>query len=108
MKIKAQAVKNNQNNMKTIFRAIIIFMLIACMLVPTFATVVYADSLSVTPDTEQEAPTDEDGNQISSDTPKEQPVMTSVSVETYGVDYGIPETVQPFDLSSIYSQLMGY
>ena len=56
----------------------------------------------------EEAPTDEDGNQISSDTPKEQPVMTSVSVETYGVDYGIPETVQPFDLSSIYSQLMGY
>lgn len=56
----------------------------------------------------EKAPTDEDGNQISSDTPKEQPVMTSVSVETYGVDYGIPETVQPFDLSSIYSQLMGY
>lgn len=60
MKIKAQTVKNNQNNMKTIFRAIIIFMLIACMLVPTFATVVYADSLSVTPDTQQEAPTDEE------------------------------------------------
>ena len=60
MKIKAQTVKNNQNNMKTIFIAIIIFMLIACMLVPTFATVVYADSLSVTPDTEQEAPTDEE------------------------------------------------
>lgn len=60
MKIKAQTVKNNQNNMKTIFRAIIIFMLIACMLVPTFATVVYADSLSVTPDTQQKAPTDEE------------------------------------------------
>lgn len=60
MKIKAQTVKNNKNNMKTIFRAIIIFMLIACMLVPTFATVVYADSLSVTPDTQQEAPTDEE------------------------------------------------
>lgn len=60
MKIKAQTVKNNQNNIKTIFKAIIIFMLIACMLVPTFATVVYADSLSVTPDTQQEAPTDEE------------------------------------------------
>lgn len=60
MKIKAQTVKNNKNNMKTIFRAIIIFMLIACMLVPTFATVVYADSLSVTPNTQQEAPTDEE------------------------------------------------
>lgn len=60
MKIKAQTVKNNQNNIKTIFKAIIIFMLIACMLIPTFATVVYADSLSVTPDTQQEAPTDEE------------------------------------------------
>lgn len=60
MKIKAQTVKNNQNNIKTIFKAIIIFMLIACMLVPTFATVVYADSLSITPDTQQEAPTDEE------------------------------------------------
>lgn len=57
MKIKAQTVNNN---MKTIFRAIIIFMLIACMLVPTCATVVYAASLSVTPDTQQEAPTDEE------------------------------------------------
>ena len=34
--------------------------------------------------------------------------MKSVSVETYGVDYGIPETVEPFDVSSLYSQLMGY
>lgn len=57
---------------------------------------------------DEEAPKDEEGNTISSDTPKKQPVMTSVSVETYGVDYGIPETVETFDLSSIYSQLMGY
>ena len=57
---------------------------------------------------DEEAPKDEDGNTISSDTPKEQPVMKSVSVETYGVDYGIPETVEPFDVSSLYSQLMGY
>lgn len=57
---------------------------------------------------DEEAPKDKDGNTISSDTPKEQPVMKSVSVETYGVDYGIPETVEPFDVSSLYSQLMGY
>ena len=55
----------------------------------------------------EEAPTDDDGNAISSDTPIEQPVMTSISVETYGVDYGIPETVQPFDISSLYSQFLG-
>lgn len=55
----------------------------------------------------EEAPKDEEGNAISSDTPIEQPVMTSISVETYGVDYGIPETVQPFDISSLYSQFLG-
>ena len=27
-------------------------------------------------------------------------------VETYGVDYGIPETVEPFDLTSLYSQYL--
>ena len=45
----------------------------------------------------EEAPKDEDGNQISSDTPKEKPVMTSVRVETFGVDYGMPETIEPFN-----------
>ena len=45
----------------------------------------------------EEAPTDEDGNQIASDTPKEAPVIKSITVETYGVDYGIPETVEVFD-----------
>ena len=60
-------------------------------------------------DEDYEIPTDEDGNQIASDTPKEQPVITSITVETYGVDYGAPETVVPFDLNSIFgSQLLGY
>lgn len=56
----------------------------------------------------EEAPTDKDGNTIASDTPKEQPVIKSISVETYGIDYGIPTTVEPFDLSSLYSQFMNY
>ena len=59
-------------------------------------------------DEDFEVPEDEDGNQIQSDTPKEEPVITSITVETYGVDYGVPETVEPFDLNSIYSQLLGY
>ena len=60
-------------------------------------------------DSNYEVPTDEDGNQIASDTPKEEPVIKSVTVETYGVDYGAPETVVPFDLSSVFgSQLLGY
>lgn len=48
-------------------------------------------------DEDFEAPKDDDGNEIASDTPKEQPVITSISVETYGVDYGAPSTVVPFN-----------
>ena len=60
-------------------------------------------------DANYEVPTHEDGNEIASDTPKEEPVITSITVETYGVDYGAPETVVPFDLSSLFgSQLLGY
>lgn len=60
-------------------------------------------------DANYEVPTDEDGNEIASDTPKEELVITSITVETYGVDYGAPETVVPFDLSSLFgSQLLGY
>ena len=46
------------------------------------------------------APKDSDGNKIQSDTPKKQPVITSISVETYGVDYGIPKTIDPFNITS--------
>lgn len=45
----------------------------------------------------EEAPKDEDGNTITSDTPIEKPVITSIRVETYGVDYGMPKTVEPFN-----------
>ena len=48
----------------------------------------------------QEAPKDENGETISSDTPKVKPEITSVKVETFGVDYGMPETLEPFDYSS--------
>lgn len=57
---------------------------------------------------DEESPTDEDGNTIQSDTPIDQPVITSITVETYGVDYGVPETVEPFDISSMFSQYLGY
>lgn len=60
-------------------------------------------------ESDYEPPKDEDGNEIESDTPKNEPVIKSVSVETYGVDYGAPETVVPFDLSSLFgSQVLGY
>lgn len=38
-------------------------------------------------------------------TPVEKPKVTSVKVETYGVDYGMPETLTPFDFTSwMYKQ----
>lgn len=49
------------------------------------------------------APKDEQGNELSSDMPKEKPVIKSITVETYGVDYGMPETMEPFNY---YSWLM--
>ena len=45
----------------------------------------------------EEAPKDENGNEIASDMPKEKPVMTSVRVETFGVDYGMPKTLDTFN-----------
>lgn len=39
------------------------------------------------------------------DKPVNPPVITSISVETYGVDYGEPETVEPFNY---YNWLMKY
>ena len=56
-------------------------------------------------DENYEIPEDEDGNQIASDTPKEEPVIKSITVETYGVDYGAPDVVKTFDLNSLFSGL---
>ena len=54
-------------------------------------------------DDDFEVPEDEDGNKIQSDTPKEQPIITSISVETYGVDYGVPVTIKAFDMSALFA-----
>lgn len=57
------------------------------------------------------APKDEAGNTIQSDTPKKQPVIKSLSVETYGIDYGVPTTNDVFDAYSWLLQqygMMGY
>ena len=45
----------------------------------------------------EEPPKDEDGNQLSSDMPKEDVIITSITVDTYGVDYGMPKTHEPFN-----------
>ena len=56
-------------------------------------------------DSDYEVPKDEDGNEIASDTPKEQPVIKSITVETYGIDYGVPSIIATFDLNSLFSGL---
>lgn len=56
-------------------------------------------------ESDYEVPKDEDGNEIASDTPKEQPVIKSITVETYGIDYGAPSIIATFDLNSLFSGL---
>lgn len=41
-----------------------------------------------------------DDENLTADRPVNPPVITSISVDTKGVDYGTPETVEPFDYSS--------
>lgn len=55
----------------------------------------------------EEAPKDKDGNALQADKPKKDVVIESISVETYGVDYGIPETVDVFDYYSWLMQQYG-
>ena len=46
---------------------------------------------------------------LTQDRPVDPPVITSIRVETYGINYGMPETREPFDLNSWYmSQMYGY
>ena len=54
---------------------------------------------------EVEAASEEDTEES---TPVNPPVITSIKVETYGIDYGIPETHEPFDLNSLFSSNLSY
>ena len=49
--------------------------------------------------------TSEDGTTTPSETPANKPVIKSIRVETYGVDYGVPETLEPFNYTNwMYKQ----
>lgn len=50
-------------------------------------------------------PAETEGGEAS--TPVNPPVITSIRVETNGVDYGEPETMEPFDYTSYMNQLYG-
>ena len=52
---------------------------------------------------DEDIPKDENGTQLTADMPINKPVITSISVETFGVDYGEPETLEPFNY---YNYLM--
>lgn len=52
----------------------------------------------IEPVDEDEASTSSSSQEAS--TPVNPPVITSIRVETYGVDYGTPETLEPFDSSA--------
>lgn len=49
---------------------------------------------------ENEAPKDAEGNAIPSDKPVTPPVISKITVDTFGVKYGDPKTVEPFDYYS--------
>lgn len=55
----------------------------------------------------EEAPKDKNGNKISSDMPKKAPVIKNITVETYGIDYGIPKTNDVFDYYAWLMQQYG-
>lgn len=52
-----------------------------------------------------EVPKDEEGKELTADMPKQKPVIKSLTVDTFGVDYGEPETQEPFDYESYMQKL---
>ena len=50
--------------------------------------------------------TDDNGNEETTTKPVTAPVITKVTVETYGVDYGIPEVESAFDFDAIFNMFM--
>lgn len=50
---------------------------------------------------------EETGETKTTDTPVNKPVIESVTVETFGRDFGYPETVEPFDYMSYLMQMYG-
>ncbi len=55
----------------------------------------------------EEAPKGEDGNTLTADMPINKPVITKITVETFGVNYGMPNTVEPFNYYNYLMQLYG-
>lgn len=50
---------------------------------------------------------EESGETTESDTPVNPPKITSITVDTFGIDYGMPETMEPFDQQAWWYQQLG-
>lgn len=50
---------------------------------------------------------DTEAGETTSETPKEMPVINSIRVETFGIDYGLPETLEVFDYNNWLMQMYG-
>ena len=50
---------------------------------------------------------EETGETTQTDTPVNKPVIESITVETFGKDYGYPETLEPFDYMSYFMSMYG-
>ena len=56
--------------------------------------------------TELQKTTDENGEETVSSKPVSVPIIKNVTVETYGVEYGEPETMEMFDFDAIFNSIM--
>ena len=63
------------------------------------------DVLEKVAETEVKKESDDDTEES---TPVNAPEITSIRVETNGIDYGIPETHTPFDINSYFSSSLNY
>lgn len=54
---------------------------------------------------ETEKETSDDGTETDTEKPVNPPVITKMTVDTFGVDYGYPETLEPFDYTSWIMQM---
>jgi len=50
---------------------------------------------------------EETGEETTTDRPVNPPVITSITVDTFGVDYGMPETLTPFDAQTWFMKNYG-
>ncbi len=51
---------------------------------------------------------EETGEETKTNEPKDKVVISSITVDTKGVNYGLPVTVEPFDYSSLFTQSLNY